>query len=142
MKLLKLGITGLIALVTTLVIGNLQYSQNSNYLITNSAAFAQIPTERKAAADRLFQQGMQESLSSQFQAALKSWQQALSVYRELKDRKGEGDTLRNLATTYFQVGDYDKGFEYQQQALAIEREIAKQEDEGGTPTAIPIPNKN
>ncbi|HLO49973.1 MAG TPA: tetratricopeptide repeat protein [Kamptonema sp.] len=137
MKLLKLGLTGLIALVTMLVIGNLQYSQNSNYLITNSAALAQTPVGRKAEADRLLQQGMQESLNSQFQAALKSWQQALSIYREIKDRKGEGDALRNLATTYFQVGDYDKGFEYQQQALTIEREIKKQEDEGNDPTIIP-----
>lgn len=138
MKLLKLGITGLMALGTMLVIGNFQYNQNPNYLITNSAALAQTPVERKAEADRLFQQGMQQSLSGQFQVALKSWQQALSIYREIKDRKGEGNTLTNLGITYFQVGDYDKGFEYQQQALAIEREIKRQqEDEGKTPRVIP-----
>lgn len=137
MKLRKLGITGLISLVTMLVIGNFQSSQNSKYLITNSAALALTPVERKAEADRLFQQGMQQSLTNQFQAALKSWQQALSIYQEIKDRKGEADTLRNLAITYFQVGDYDKGFDSQQQALAIEREIKKQEDDGKTPTAKP-----
>jgi len=137
MKFIKLGLTGLITLVTVSVIGNFQYSQNTNYLISNSAALAQTPVQRKAEADRLFQQGMQQSLSNQYQAALKSWQQALSIYREIKDRKGEGDVLRNLGVTYFQVGDYNKGFEYQQQALAIEREIRKQEEEGNTPTAKP-----
>ncbi|OCR01457.1 hypothetical protein BCD67_18335 [Oscillatoriales cyanobacterium USR001] len=137
MKLLKLGITGLIGLATMLVIGNFQYSQNTKYLITNSAAFAQTSVERKTEADRLFQQGMQQSMNTQFQAALKSWQQALTIYREIKDRKGEGDTLKNLGITYFQVGDYTKGFEYQQQALAIEQELRKQEDEGTAPTAIP-----
>lgn len=138
MKLLKLGLTGLMALVTVLVIGNFQYSQNTKYLITNSVALAQTTVQpRKAEADRLFQQGMQQSLSSQFQAALKSWQQALSIYREIKDRKGEGDALRNLAITYFQVGDYTKGFEYQQQGLAIEREIRKQEEDGDNPPAKP-----
>lgn len=125
------------AVVTVLGIGNFQYSPNTKYLITNSVALAQIPTERKAEADRLFQQGMQQSLTSQFQAALKSWQQALSIYRELKDPKGEMDALKNLSTTYFQIGDYDRGFEYQQQSLAIEREMKRQQEEGNDGTAIP-----
>ncbi|WP_449416322.1 tetratricopeptide repeat protein [Phormidium nigroviride] len=137
MKLLKLGITGLMAVVTVLGIGNFQYSPNTKYLITNSVALAQIPTERKAEADRLFQQGMQQSLSSQFQTALKSWQQALTIYREIKDPKGEMEALRNLSTTYFQIGDYDRGFEYQQQSLAIEREMKRQQDEGNDATAFP-----
>ncbi len=125
------------AVVTVLGIGNFQYSPNTKYLITNSVALAQIPTERKAEADRLFQQGMQQSLSSQFQTALKSWQQALTIYREIKDPKGEMEALRNLSTTYFQIGDYDRGFEYQQQSLAIEREMKRQQDEGNDATAFP-----
>ena len=137
MKLLKLGITGLMAVVTVLGIGNFKYSPNTKYLITNYAALAQIPTERKAEADRFFQQGMQQSISSQFQAALKSWQQALTIYREIKDPKGEMEALRNLSTTYFQIGDYDRGFEYQQQSLAIEREMKRQQEEGNDATAIP-----
>lgn len=68
---------------------------------------------------------------------MQPWQQALTIYREIKDPKGEMDTLRNLSTTYFQIGDYDRGFEYQQQSLAIEREMKRQQEEGNDGTAIP-----
>ena len=43
---------------------------------------------RKAEADRLLQQGIKQHKTSQFEAALQSWQQALIIYREIKDRQG------------------------------------------------------
>lgn len=48
--------------------------------------FAQTTDARKAEARRLMQQGIQQHQTSQFQAALNSWQQALQIYRELKNR--------------------------------------------------------
>ncbi|MFB2877873.1 tetratricopeptide repeat protein, partial [Floridanema aerugineum] len=38
---------------------------------------------RKAEADRLFQQGIQQFQTSKFREALQSWQQALAIYREI-----------------------------------------------------------
>ncbi|MBD2339122.1 CHAT domain-containing protein [Calothrix sp. FACHB-156] len=91
---------------------------------------AQTSTDRKAEADRLFQQGNEQYQTSQFEAALKSWQQALIIYRQIKDRLGEGGTLGNLGVAYSALGDYTKAIDYQQQRLAIVREIKDRLGEG------------
>ena len=85
---------------------------------------------RKAQADRLLQQGIQQYQTSQFRAALQSWEQALTIYQEIKDRKGERNALGNLGEAYRSLGDYQKAIEYQQQGLAIAREIGDREGEG------------
>src|SRR6478672_860376 len=94
--------------------------------------FAQTSDSRKAEADRLKQQGIQQYRNSQFEAALQSWQQALIIYREIKDRIGEGRVLGNLGVTYKSLGDYAKAIEYQQQSLVIKREIKDREGEGAS----------
>ncbi|MBD2354936.1 tetratricopeptide repeat protein [Tolypothrix sp. FACHB-123] len=91
---------------------------------------AQTPQARKAEADRLFKQGIQQFDTSQFEAALRSWQQALIIYREIKDRQGEGAALGNLGGAYYYLGDYPKAIDYQQQRLAIAREIKDRLGEG------------
>ncbi len=90
---------------------------------------AQTPQARKAEADRLFNQGNQQFQTSQFTAALQSWQQALSIYREIKDRQGEGAALGNLGLAYNSLGDYPKAIEYHQQSLALAREIKDRQGE-------------
>ncbi|BAY22122.1 TPR repeat-containing protein [Calothrix sp. NIES-2100] len=91
---------------------------------------AQTPANRKAEADRLFEQGNEQYQISQFEAALQSWQQALIIYRQIKDRKGEGNALGNLGVAYYALGDYTKAIDYQQQRLAIAREIKDRQGEG------------
>ncbi|XGV97330.1 MAG: tetratricopeptide repeat protein [Leptolyngbya sp. BL-A-14] len=88
-------------------------------------ASAQTPTEqtRKAAAKELFQQGIQQFQTSQFQAALKSWQQALTIFKEIGDRQGEAASLGNLGLAYFSLGQYAIAIEFHQQSLAIECQI-------------------
>ena len=59
---------------------------------------AQTTTETDAAAlleeaDRLYQQGLEQFDTSQFQAALDSWQAALGLYQDIGSRQEEGDTL-------------------------------------------------
>jgi CHAT domain-containing protein len=95
-----------------------------------SQVLAQTTDARKAEADRLFQQGRQQKRTSQFEAALKSFQQALIIYREIKDRQGEGWALGNLGTAYRNLGNYAKAIEYAQQWLAIAREIKDRQSEG------------
>ncbi len=63
-------------------------------------AQAQTTQDRKAEADRLLNQGNQQYNISQFEAALQSYQQALSIYREIKFRQGEGWALGNLGEAY------------------------------------------
>jgi tetratricopeptide (TPR) repeat protein len=85
---------------------------------------------RKAEADRLLQQGLQQYGKSLFREALQSWQQALIIYREIGDREGEGAALGNLGLAYYSQGDYRKAIEYYQQSLAIAREIGYRRGEG------------
>jgi CHAT domain-containing protein len=92
-------------------------------------ASAQTVDARKAEADRLLQQGIQQYDTSQFLAALNSWQQALQIYRTLRDRYGEGWALGNLGAAYGSLGNYAKAIEYGQQRLVIAREIKDRDGE-------------
>jgi CHAT domain-containing protein len=93
-------------------------------------AIAQTTDAREAEADRLLQQGIQQSKTSQFPAALNSWQQALQIYRAIKNRQGEGWALGNLGIAYQSLGNSAKAIEYAQQSLAIAREIKDRKTEG------------
>jgi len=90
---------------------------------------AQTTDASQAEGDRLFQQGLQQYQTSQFQAALNSWQQALQIYRALKNRQREGNALVNLGTAYLYLGNYAKAVEYTQQGLAMAREIKNRQVE-------------
>ena len=93
-------------------------------------AQAQTIQERKAEADRLISQGNKQFYISQFEAAFQSWKQALSIYREIKFRQGEGRALGNLGEAYRVIGKYDKAIEFQLQSLEIKREIKDRLGEG------------
>jgi CHAT domain-containing protein/Flp pilus assembly protein TadD len=86
--------------------------------------------DRKAEADRLFQQGIEQYRISQFREALQSWEQALDIYREIGDRAGEGRALGNLGNAYLSLGDYQQAIDLYEQHLAIAREIGDRAGEG------------
>ncbi|MBD2086997.1 tetratricopeptide repeat protein [Trichocoleus sp. ST-U3] len=106
------------------------FPPNFPALFPTTQALAQTPDARKAEADQLLVQGIQQAQTSQFEAALQSWQQALSLYREIKNRLGEGQSLGNLGNAYRYLGDYAKAIDYHQQSLAIMREIKDRLGEG------------
>jgi len=116
-------ILALLTLATTLTISDFPFIRNPKSNIQNFQVLAQTADARKAEADRLLQQGREQFRSNQFEAALQSWQQALIIYQQIKDRQGEGKALGNLGSTYRTLGDYAKAIEYLQQSLAIAREI-------------------
>ncbi|WP_318781255.1 tetratricopeptide repeat protein [Amazonocrinis nigriterrae] len=103
---------------------------NLPIVFTASQVLAQTTDERKAEAQRLSQQGIQQLNTGQFQAALQSFQQALIIYQEIKDRKGEGQSLGNLGLIYFFLGEYTKAIDYHQQDLVIAREFNDRLGEG------------
>jgi len=84
---------------------------------------AQTTDAREAEGDRLIQQGIQQQETGQVPAAMNSWQQALQIYRTIKNREGEGWALGFLGVAYHNLGNYAKAIEYSQQWLAIAREI-------------------
>ena len=74
------------------------------------------------AADRLFQQGVNQFHSGQVTAAIESWQQALFIYRSLKDRQREGIALTNIGAAYSVTGNYRQAIENWQSFLVIAQE--------------------
>jgi CHAT domain-containing protein len=58
-------------------------------------------------ATQLLQQGMTAYQANQFNAAIASWQQALTLFRQIKNRQGEEFTLGLLITGYLAIGDYN-----------------------------------
>ncbi len=128
--MMRLHNLGLSAFVCLLVVFSNSWVPNLSMVFTASQVLAQTVNQRKAEAERFFQQGIQQYDTSQFTAAIQSWQQALIIYREIKDRKGEGSALNNLGFAYYDLGNYPKAIEYYQQWLAIAREIKDRKGEG------------
>ncbi|NEO86800.1 MAG: CHAT domain-containing protein [Spirulina sp. SIO3F2] len=80
-------------------------------------------------ANRLFEQGSQQYQTSQFNAALQSWEQALALYRAAGNRQGEAASLGNLGLAYLSLGQYQQAIALQEQSLTIAREIGNRQDE-------------
>jgi CHAT domain-containing protein/Flp pilus assembly protein TadD len=91
---------------------------------------AQTTEQKKAEADRLLQQGIQQFKVSQHQEALQSWQKALSIYHEIQDHSGEGVVLGNLGIIYNALGFYAKAINCHEISLAIARKLNDQDREG------------
>jgi tetratricopeptide (TPR) repeat protein len=61
---------------------------------------------------------------------------ALSIHREVFDRRSEGRTLGNLANAYATAGNYQRAIELYEQRLVIAREL---EDRRGEALALAKP---
>ncbi len=101
-----------IAMLTFLACGQVQ-------IMISESVQAQTSQSRQTEGDRLFNQGNQQFQLSQFEAAFQSWQQALAIYREIKDRSREGAALGNLGLAYLSLGKYEKAIEYQLQSAEL-----------------------
>ena len=112
-----------IAMLTFLACGQVQ-------IVMSESVQAQTTQDRKADADKLLQRGIQQYQISQFEEAFQYWQQALAIYREIKDRLGEGASLGNLGIAYGSLNKYEKAIEFHLQSLAIDREIKDRLGEG------------
>ncbi len=66
------------------------------------------------------------------QEMLEKLQQALGLWRELKDRHGEAQTLLMLGVVHYRLSRYEQASEYYEQALAVRREAKDQTGEGVT----------
>ncbi|MBD2775263.1 CHAT domain-containing protein [Iningainema tapete] len=97
-----------------------------------STLMAQTASERTAQAYKLFQQGKQLFNNAKFEAAIQSFEQALIIFRENKERYNEGVTLNNLGLGYLNLGKYPMAIKYFQQSLTIDRENNERYDEGVT----------
>ncbi len=86
----------------------------------------------KAEADRLLEQGRQQYAISQFREALQSWEQALTIYREIGYRQGEAASLGSLGVAYQSLGQFQKAIAFYEQSLEISREIGYRQGEANS----------
>jgi tetratricopeptide (TPR) repeat protein len=78
----------------------------------SDAALAQAQTreQRNDEALRLYQVGVQQLNKGQFQEALAIFEQALAIFREIRNRQGEGTTLNNIGAVYNSLGQYPQAW--------------------------------
>jgi CHAT domain-containing protein/Tfp pilus assembly protein PilF len=76
-------------------------------------------------ADRLYQQGTPESLRK----AIAKWEEALKLYREAGDRRGEAFTLTNIGQVYSDLEEQQKALEYYSQSLPLSRATGDRKQE-------------
>lgn len=86
-------------------------------------------TPAKSEADQLFEQGIQHFQANQFQDALHCWQQALTLYRRLRNRQRESQCLGNLGNIFYRQGNYEQAIKYHEQDMTLAREIGDREGE-------------
>ena len=86
----------------------------------------------KVEADRLLEKGHQQYAISQFREALQSWDQALTIYREIRYRQGEAASLCSLGNAYQFLGQYDNAIEFYEQSLEISREMGNRQGESAS----------
>lgn len=94
------------------------------------SAIAQTTSDRKAEADYLLEQGLQQLKARHPQVAIQSWQQSLKIYREIKDQRGEGWSLGGLGLAYRELGNYEKAINYLQKQLELVRQSKDRRNEG------------
>ena len=96
-------------------------------IITNSIfippVVAQNNTVGKIDPDKISLEGNTLLNHGDYQAALAKYQQALVIYRETKSRWNEGETLGNICSVNYYLGQINTALEFCQQSLAIAREV-------------------
>lgn len=75
---------------------------------------------------------------SRFEKAVDYNGQALAIYRETKNRKGEAPVLNSTGNAYLALNQIDKAIGYYQQSLAIKRELKDRMGEANSLTNIGI----
>jgi CHAT domain-containing protein len=123
-----------LVIFSSIVAIDVTLSQSRSMSFESHQPIAQTPTAKKAEADRLFQQGIKEFNTKQYQAALGYFEAALILYqslaKEIKDPQlktatvqSQGQVLGQISNIYFRQENYVNAIKYAEQFLTIAREI-------------------
>ncbi|BBC25473.1 CHAT domain-containing protein [Pseudanabaena sp. ABRG5-3] len=117
-----------IIITTCLACTSIPISQDDRLLAQEKGSITtpqdQTILNSKIQAERLREQARTLYQAKQYPEALKSLEQALQIYRSLKDRSNEAKILINLGQVYRSLKDSAKAIAYYQQALEIAIQIA------------------
>lgn len=106
-----------------LLLAGILYSQPSQSLpienISDTSIEENVTQSREADVEQLYQEGIQQFRTSQFQEALKTYQQVLKLRQDIGDKIGEGETLYRIGVIYRYLGQYLQAKEYIELALEI-----------------------
>ncbi|MCU1266172.1 MAG: hypothetical protein JWM21_2490 [Acidobacteria bacterium] len=89
------------------------------FLTNGLTVYESLPDERRSVASTLNSLGIQHLLNYDFKHASQNWENALAIYRELDDKSGQVDVLRQLGLMYSVLNDKTKISEFGNQALEI-----------------------
>ena len=93
---------------------------------------AQTNQDRKAEADRLFKQGNELYEVKQYREAFQTWEQALTIYHEIKNLNSEGNLFNRIGFAYYHLREYQKAISSFHQALVILKQINDPKAEGAS----------
>lgn len=111
-------------------------SMSASIVLPMKVAIAQTVNDRKVEADRLLAQGVREYQTNQFEASLKSGQEALKIYREVSDNNGEAWALNNLGSAYRIFNQTEKSILYYEKALSIFNKLGDYKGEASALTTV------
>lgn len=129
-------------MISLLVIPLIIFTQGLPAELTIPLVGAQTQDNRKVQADELFQQGINYSQTNQLSSAIKSWEQALTIYRGLRDPQGEGAVLEKLVAVHLAQKNYSKAIEFLQPLLTIAQAMKNTQDEAKILANLGIAQRN
>ncbi|WP_293154154.1 MULTISPECIES: CHAT domain-containing protein [unclassified Microcoleus] len=91
-----------------------------------------VAVTRQATANILNAQAIQQHRISQFREALQSWEEALTIYKQIGDRQGEAASIGNLGLAYYSLGQYHKAIKFHHQSCKVAREIGDRKQEANS----------
>ncbi|MEG4035215.1 CHAT domain-containing tetratricopeptide repeat protein [Microcoleus sp. w1-18aA5] len=84
---------------------------------------AQSPNAQSQEVEKLIRQAMEQQQQGKSQPAIETWQQILSIVRQLNDLKTEVSVLNRIGMVYNNIGQPKEALKYFNQALPISREV-------------------
>jgi tetratricopeptide (TPR) repeat protein len=95
-------------------------------------AWAQVHGDQRNEARFLNDSGHMYNVLGDHQQALRYYEQALPLYRQVGDRDGEATTLNNMGAVYDDFGDKQQALRYYEQALPVHRQVGNRAIEATT----------
>jgi CHAT domain-containing protein/Tfp pilus assembly protein PilF len=113
---------------STLILG-LNIMPSLATLSIAQVAITQPQSSQSEALRQLLRQAKQQAQQGKPQQAIETFQEALKLARQLKNRSLQATTLNNIGLVYSDIGQPQEALKYLQQALPIRREVGDRSGE-------------